>query len=219
MERNMVTIFRSFYDAAKMLPDKETQADYLMAILEYSFDGILPDTGGIAGALFMLAKPNIDSSIKKSKAGQLGGQATQKQTESTEQANAKQTSSTTEANAKQTASKPQANIGDRSKDIGDKDVGDITPHTPLGFDEFWTRYPKKVGKQSALKSFAKAIKTVDLQTLLTAIDRQKRSSQWSRDNGQYIPNPATWLNQGRWEDELTAEPGNIPDYDSMEDLP
>ena len=25
-----------------------------------------------------------------------------------------------------------------------------------------------------------------------------------KDNGQYIPNPATWLNQGRWEDELEA---------------
>ena len=66
---------------------------------------------------------------------------------------------------------------------------------------FWQAYPKKVGKQAAQKSFAKAIKQTDLQTLLAAIERQKRGSQWSRDNGQYIPNPATWLNQGRWEDE------------------
>ena len=29
------------------------------------------------------------------------------------------------------------------------------------------------------------------------------SAQWQRDNGQYIPHPATWLNQGRWDDELT----------------
>ena len=43
-----------------------------------------------------------------------------------------------------------------------------------------------------------------LETLLTAIDRQKRGDQWSRDNGRYIPNPATWLNQGRWEDEVTV---------------
>ncbi len=40
-----------------------------------------------------------------------------------------------------------------------------------------------------------------LETLLTAIRRQKCGSQWSRENGRYIPNPATWLNQGRWEDE------------------
>jgi hypothetical protein len=31
---------------------------------------------------------------------------------------------------------------------------------------------------------------------------QKTSAQWQKDNGQYIPNPATWLNQGRWDDEI-----------------
>jgi hypothetical protein len=42
-----------------------------------------------------------------------------------------------------------------------------------------------------------------LQRMLEAIKEQKASDQWKRDNGQYIPNPATWLNQGRWEDEAT----------------
>lgn len=71
------------------------------------------------------------------------------------------------------------------------------------FDEFWTAYPKKVGKQSAKKAFEKV--NAPLETLLSAIERQKRSSQWSKDGGQYIPNPTTWLNQGRWEDELPGE--------------
>lgn len=70
------------------------------------------------------------------------------------------------------------------------------------FDVFWTAYPKKVGKEAARKSFAKV--KVPIQTLTAAIQRQKSSDQWTRDNGQYIPNPATWLNQGRWEDELTT---------------
>lgn len=30
-----------------------------------------------------------------------------------------------------------------------------------------------------------------------------QNEQWRKDNGQYIPNPATWLNQGRWDDVLT----------------
>lgn len=68
------------------------------------------------------------------------------------------------------------------------------------FDAFWKAYPKKVGKQAALKAFQRV--KVPLETLLTAIERQKCGSQWSKDNGQYIPNPATWLNQGRWEDEV-----------------
>ena len=68
------------------------------------------------------------------------------------------------------------------------------------FDVFWNAYPKKVGKEAARKAFAKV--KVPVETLTAAIQRQKGSDQWSRDNGQYIPNPATWLNQGRWEDEL-----------------
>ena len=48
--------------------------------------------------------------------------------------------------------------------------------------------------------------TVD--SVIEAVERQKRSDQWTRDNGQYIPHPATWLNQGRWEDELQPAKGN-----------
>ena len=43
-----------------------------------------------------------------------------------------------------------------------------------------------------------------LETMIQAIEQHKRSDQWTRDNGQYIPHPATWLNQRRWEDETTV---------------
>jgi hypothetical protein len=80
-----------------------------------------------------------------------------------------------------------------------------TPHTPQGgrFAEFWAQYPKKVGKGAAEKAFDR-IKP-DKQTfdrMMSAISAQKQSRQWTENNGQYIPNPATWLNQRRWEDEL-----------------
>ena len=26
------------------------------------------------------------------------------------------------------------------------------------------------------------------------------SDKWEKDKGQYIPNPSTWINQGRWDD-------------------
>lgn len=72
------------------------------------------------------------------------------------------------------------------------------------FAEFWKAYPKKVGKEAARKAFMKVKPSADLlQRMLTAIQEQKQADQWRRDNGQYIPNPATWLNQGRWEDEAT----------------
>lgn len=67
------------------------------------------------------------------------------------------------------------------------------------FDLFWKAYPKKTGKQEARKAFKKV--SAPVSVLIDAIEKQKTWSQWQRDNGQYIPNPSTWLNQGRWEDE------------------
>ena len=49
-----------------------------------------------------------------------------------------------------------------------------------------------------------------VESLLTAIERQKCGNQWSTENGRFIPNPATWLNQGRWEDEVVLAAGKTP---------
>lgn len=66
------------------------------------------------------------------------------------------------------------------------------------FDAFWQAYPKKTGKGAARKAWSKV--KPDLVIALKALEWQKQSDQWRKDGGQYIPNPATWLNQGRWED-------------------
>ena len=94
----------------------------------------------------------------------------------------------------------------KTVETAEKKTAETSPRTTVetSFDAFWQAYPKKVGKQAALKAFRRV--KVPLETLLTAIERQKCGSQWSRDGGQYIPNPATWLNQGRWEDEVYAAP-------------
>ena len=68
-----------------------------------------------------------------------------------------------------------------------------------GFEEFWQTYPKKVGKDGALKSWLKTKPRID--DVLQALAWQKESDQWRRSDGQFIPNPATYLNQGRWQDE------------------
>lgn len=219
-DRASFKFFRSYFEAAKDIPDRETRADFLMAVCEYALDGTEPETSGVASALFRLVRPNLDKSNNLADNGKKGGEQTPnkpeadaKQTESKPEANCKQTGSKCEANAKQTPSKPEADAkqtgtGRRKKeegvkDIGDKDVGDSPPIVPPSgdaFEAFWAAYPKKVGKQSAKKAFEKV--KVPLETLVSAVRRQECSSQWSRDGGQYIPNAATWLNQGRWEDEL-----------------
>ena len=71
------------------------------------------------------------------------------------------------------------------------------------FEQFWTNYPKKVGKDAARKAWEKRRPDQALvKTFLGAVAHQRQSPQWRKDGGQFIPNPATWLNQGRWQDEL-----------------
>ncbi len=83
------------------------------------------------------------------------------------------------------------------------------------FDVFWAAYPKKVGKIAARKAFAK-LRGVPVETLLRALEEQKKSKQWTEANGQYIPDPSKWLNQGRWEDEVIC--GNGSDDPFMETM-
>lgn len=71
---------------------------------------------------------------------------------------------------------------------------------PSMFDAFWDAYPRKVGKKKAQIAFKKV--TVELGVLLSAIEQQKKSAQWTKDDGQFIPHPTTWLNGNGWEDKL-----------------
>lgn len=82
------------------------------------------------------------------------------------------------------------------------------------FDSFWKAYPKKQGKDAAKASFVKRkVNKELLQQMLLAIDQQKSTDQWKKDGGQFIPAPATWLNQGRWQDEVfSVQQSTLPDY-------
>lgn len=208
-DRKAFSFYRSYYEAACLVDSKEEQADFLMAICEYMFnDNILPITG-IALAMFKLALPTLEKAKTNSANGAVGGRKKPVRLE----ANVKQIESDLEANVKQIETKQEA-INDNREMINDKEDINIPPHTPplkkweLQFEEFWKEYPRKVGKGAAKRAFEKVIKTVTLETLVTALRRQKCGSQWTRDNGQYIPHPATWLNQQRWEDEVDGGVGN-----------
>lgn len=74
---------------------------------------------------------------------------------------------------------------------------------PERFDRFWAAYPRKVGKDAAWKAFEKRRPDADLtDRMIAAVNEQRRTLAWTKDGGEYIPHPATWLNQGRWQDEV-----------------
>ena len=103
------------------------------------------------------------------------------------------------ANGMRTHSEP--NASHKPLTINHKPLTNIKPLSD--FDMFWIAYPKKVGKEAARKAWAKA--NPDLAMVLNALEWQKVSPQWFKNNGQYIPNPSTWINQHRWEDEKQQE--------------
>lgn len=77
---------------------------------------------------------------------------------------------------------------------------------PNQFDEFWAAYPRKVAKLAAIRAWDKAVKMASAEEIIAAVEAQKKvCEQWQRDGGQFIPHPATWLNQGRWMDEIGSK--------------
>lgn len=85
------------------------------------------------------------------------------------------------------------------------------------FDQFWEAYPRKVGKADARKAWKKAKITAEIfEKIMTAIAASKESDQWQREAGRYIPNPSTWINQGRWDDEpIEVSQSAVKPFDAM----
>ena len=74
------------------------------------------------------------------------------------------------------------------------------------FDEFWSAYPKKVSKPAAKKAFRRADGDNNIEAIVKCLKKLNGySGEWTKmreqGRGQYIPNPATWLNNEKWLDQ------------------
>lgn len=70
------------------------------------------------------------------------------------------------------------------------------------FLSFWEAYPRKEAKQMAFKAWQKAKDRPPITDILAKIEKQRQTDQWKKDGGQFIPMPATYINQSRWDDEI-----------------
>lgn len=76
------------------------------------------------------------------------------------------------------------------------------------FEEFWKAYPKKKAKEAARKAWAKLKPDETLgKEIIQAVMESAKSKDWLKENGKYIPFPATYLNGKRWEDERNESNG------------
>lgn len=78
-----------------------------------------------------------------------------------------------------------------------------TEKEPSGFAEFWQEYPNHTAKAKAVTAWSKVPAELHSE-IMEALSVQKRSTAWTKDDGQYVPHAATWLNGKRWEDQPTT---------------
>ena len=190
-ERKAFSFYRSYYEASKDLPTKEDQADFLMAICSYIFDGVEPEIQGVASAMFKLAKPNLDTSVKRANAGQIGGSNNKKQNKT--KANEKQNESKIEANEKQNESQAEAindymindyMINDKKEEVEEEK----TPQKYQPILEAWNNLPvtniriisgkrlqmlKSRIKQYSFDDVLKAIQTIHNSPFLLGDNKRK----------------------------------------------
>jgi len=90
----------------------------------------------------------------------------------------------------------------------DKNITTIPQEPVVVFEDFWEAYPKKIGKEDALKAWKK-LKPSDslVKGILFDIHQRVSLGHWCTGKGKaYIPGPAPYLNQKKWQDEIIPRP-------------
>lgn len=215
-----MVFYRSFYEAIKELTPEEQVKAYT-AVMEYALNGENACESNTAKMVLTFVKPQIDKNNQRYKNGNKGGRTKQ-------EPNKNQNETKQEPKRQNQEPNDNVNVNDNVNDNDNvnnplyppkrgRQVENLTVKTARGagkpvdhsttldegFSEFWKAYPKKSGKGAAETAWRKIKPNRELRkVMILAVEKAKRSAQWTKDNGQYIPNPATWLNQKRWEDEL-----------------
>ena len=168
--------------------DPVEQLELFQAIVQYGLDQHEPEMSRYVRAVWESIKPQLDANQRKYENGCKGGKP--------------------KANHPVTTTEPPHNLmsndngNDNEKENDNaKEEGVMAKpkrDSSILFDQFWNLYPRKTSKQSASKAFAK-LKDEDQQAAINNISRL-----YAETPVQFVPHAATYLNQGRWEDQAIA---------------
>lgn len=115
-------------------------------------------------------------------------------------------------NGQQTANTPPTNDQQLLKE--DKRKLKKEKEDSCAFERFWELYPKKKSKGDALKAWTDLSPDSELAaTILQKVAEARTCRDWTKEQGRYIPYPATWLRRMGWEDELSPA---APAYEETE---
>ena len=118
-----------------------------------------------------------------------------------------------------TSKRPASDHKTRSREV--KNVKKEPIGYPPDFESFWKAYPRKVKKDDALKAWEQRNGSrPPVEDLITKIEEFKKTAQWKKDNGEFIPHPGTWLRGGCWNDECKIEVkrSKPPTFEELEEM-
>lgn len=85
---------------------------------------------------------------------------------------------------------------------------------PSDFEAFWSEYPRRVGRGQAEKAYAAARKVASHEEIMAGL--QSQLPTLAAREAKYIPHASTWLNGGRWADEVGTAPATDLPYTEEE---
>lgn len=136
-------------------------------------------------------------SRKRAEAGAKGGKSTKGSNSEDDKDKQKPKQSSSKTSNKNEAS------SENEVEIGNEDNSKVNLIAER-FTLFWKAYPRKASKGTAEKAWKKIAPTQKLfDEIMASLEAAKKCEQWQKENGQYIPYPATWLNGKRWEDDYS----------------
>lgn len=182
--RDSVVFYRSFWEAIKRLPESDRLAA-LTAVIEYGLDGVEPEPCGVAAAIYIMAKPQIDANNKRYINGKKGGRPEKdNQQETQKEPKENQTETKHEPKEKE---KENVNVKEKEKQI-------MCDAAAL-FERLWKLYPCKKGKGQVSDTQKKRLLAIGEPALVKAIERY--SSELQKDAGWRKPqNGSTFFNSG-----------------------
>lgn len=96
------------------------------------------------------------------------------------------------------------------------------PPNPQAYGEhflkFWKVYPRGDKKADSWKSWKKQKLDSQTEIIISAVERFKKSKDWQKEGGKFIPHASSFLNQRRWEDDSASEANKTPEVSPLDEL-
>ncbi len=226
-EKQSFIIYYEWEEMLQFMTDSQI-AETLRAMFSYAKRGEIPEfSSPLLNTTFCVIKYAIDRDSEKykqrsavnSQNGKKGGRPKSKKTEK-DQTKAKKAD-----NDNENGNGNDNENGNDKKNISISSAPAVQDRATAGaytedFLNFWEEYPRKTGKGAAFRVWLKMRPSKkERADISSALKWQKQSVQWNNSAyGKFIPLPATYLNQRRWEDEPdNSSVGDITDPNRYKD--